>query len=109
MNTQRLRNLTTTHIHTSRDDAIEDIATIVGEPVSQSQFDVARKYVSDYLKPRILDQRVFDGKYDLTHEGEVDVPTMSAEDRAAFWAQYEADPIHETRKEMYLTQVHDRF
>ena len=36
--------------------------------------------------------RLWDGAYDVTHVGEIDIPPMNTEEKSEFWKRYNALP-----------------
>lgn len=93
MDIQRLRNLTTGRLHTSVDDIQADIEWLTGEQgVMTYQIPNALRALEVCLRAQVTDARCWDGAYDPTHTGEVDVRPMDEGERAAFWQRYEALP-----------------
>lgn len=93
MNIQRLRNLTTGKLHTTMDDIYEDIEFFVGEKgVMTHQLPNASRALEPWLREQIKDQRFWDGEYDITHTGEIEVRAMNPEEKLEFWKRYAALP-----------------
>ncbi len=94
MDIQRLRNLTTGRLHTEIGHVYQDIEFFTGEKgVMTHMLPRAFRSLDPYLREVFADnQRLFDGAYDVTHEGEIDVQSMGDEARAAFWERYRAEP-----------------
>lgn len=93
MDIQRLRNLTTGRLHTEMGHIYEDIALITGEGgVMTHQLPNANRALQPYLREKVTDARFWDGEYDPTHTGEIDVPPMDEEAKKAMWERYGALP-----------------
>lgn len=86
---QRIRNLTTSRLHTKMQDVYEDIEYIVGaEGVMTHMLPNAVRAIHPFLLKKIDDSRFFDGKYDTEHTGEFVINQMSAEEQREFWDYY---------------------
>lgn len=93
MDIQRLRNLTTGRLHTEMAHIYEDIEWLTGaEGVMTHQLPNANKAIEPYLREKITDPRFWDGKYDPTHVGDVDIEPMTDEERQEMWKRYIASP-----------------
>jgi len=93
MDIQRLRNLTTGRLHTKMEHIYEDIALITGEDgVMTHQLPNACRAMEPYLREKVTDARFWDGEYDTTHTGEIDVPPMDDAAKKAMWERYGAMP-----------------
>jgi hypothetical protein len=68
---QRLRNLTTSKLHTRLDDLHEDFERILGKPISSQSYEYARQAILLWLHENLKDPRFWDETYDPTHIGEV--------------------------------------
>jgi hypothetical protein len=44
--------------------------------------------IQQYLREKITDARFWDGEYDPSHIGDIDVPTMDEESKKAMWERY---------------------
>lgn len=89
MDIQRLRNLTTTRLHTQVDDVYKDIGALTGEPgVMTHMIPNALIALGPYLREKAPDPRLWDGAYDGEHVGEMEVPAMDETERAQFWKRY---------------------
>ncbi len=89
MDIQRLRNLTTGRLHTKMADIYQDIEYLTGEPgVMTHMLPDATKALLPYLRTKAPDARLWDGEYDPTHDGEIDIPPMNGEEQAEFWARF---------------------
>ncbi|MGZ8220379.1 MAG: DUF7736 domain-containing protein [Methylobacter sp.] len=86
MDIQRLRNLTTGRLHTKIEHVYEDIALITG--VMTHQLPNALEAIEAYLREQLTNVRFWDGKYDPTHIGEIEVPPMDKEAQDAMWKRY---------------------
>lgn len=86
MNAQRLRNLTTGILHTKMEDIYEDIEKITGCPgIMTHQIPAAHAAILPFLKDKIKDKRFWNDKYDTKHDGEIDIPSMNDEEKAAMF------------------------
>ena len=93
MNIQRLRNLTTHRLHTQMQHIYEDIGFLTGEPGFMThELPNAMRALDPYLRAKVDDARFWDGQYDTSHTGEIDVPPMNAGERAAFFERFNAMP-----------------
>jgi hypothetical protein len=67
----------------------EDIALITGEGGAMTyQLPNAFRAIQPYLRETITDARFWDGEYDPTHIGDIDVPTMDEAEQEAMWKRY---------------------
>lgn len=86
MDIQVLRNLTTGKLHTKMEDiytTVEYLTTKKG--VMTHQLGSAAVALQPYLVKKLEGKpRFFDGKYDTTHTGEVDIPPMDPEEHKRF-------------------------
>lgn len=86
MDIQRLRNLTTRRLHTKMSDIYKDVEELVGEAgVMTHSLPRAVDAMTPYLKSVAKDARFWDGKYDPSHVGEIDVTPMNEEQKRVFW------------------------
>ena len=93
MDIQRLRNLTTGRLHTKMEDIYADIERLTGaEGVMTHQLPNACRALEPYLREKVTDARFWDGEYDTTHTGEIDVPPMDEAAQKAMWERYGAMP-----------------
>lgn len=93
MDIQRLRNLTTGRLHTKMEDIYADIEILTGERgVMTHMLPNACRAAGQYLREKAPDARLWDGLYDVTHVGEIDIPPMNTEEVGAFWRRYEELP-----------------
>jgi hypothetical protein len=75
----------------------EDIELITGKVgVMTHQLPSVRRAILPYLREKITDARFWDGEYDPTHVGNIDVPTMDEVEQEAMWKRY-AEVNHERR------------
>ncbi|CAD5377321.1 conserved hypothetical protein [Pseudomonas sp. OF001] len=90
MEIQRLRNLTTGILHTRMQDIYEDIEHLTGSKgVMTHQLGMASKALEPYLRNVATDPRLWDGRHDPSHTGEIEVPPLQGADLAEFWARYD--------------------
>jgi hypothetical protein len=93
MDIQRLRNLTTSRLHTSMDHIYQDIEFFVGSRgIMTHQLPNAGDALLPWLKEQFQDPRLWDGQYDRSHVGDVPVRPMNEEEREGFWQRYKALP-----------------
>lgn len=93
MDIQRLRNLTTGRLHTNIGHVYEDLELITGQSGFMTHMlpRVARA-VEPWLREHVEDQRFWYDEYDPTHTGEYPLPEPTADDRAAMFERYKAQP-----------------
>ena len=97
MDIQRVRNLTTGRLHTSMDDIYKDIEFLTGEEGIMTHMlprarDAMMPILGERLKTVENSERFFDDKYDITHIGEVNLPTFTEDERKIFWENYSKLP-----------------
>jgi hypothetical protein len=106
MDIQRLRNLTTGRLHTDMGHIYEDLGTITGEEwLMTHMLPRAMRAVESWLREHVKDERFWDGEFDQTHTGEIELPESTAEDRAAMFERYKAQPNPLEGKEVITVQV----
>ena len=75
---QRLRNLTTRRLHTKVDHIYQDIERLTGmNGVMTHQIPRIMRAMDPWLRRVVTDPRFWDGEYDTTHVGKIDVPVMN--------------------------------
>jgi hypothetical protein len=106
MDIQRLRNLTTSCLHTDIGHVYEDLEIISGENglTIHTLLRVARA-VDPWLREHVKDQRFWDGKYDPTHTGEYALPEPTVEDRATMFERYKSLPNPLEGKDVIVVQA----
>ena len=93
MDIQRLRNLTTGRLHTKMEHIYEDLGMIIGEKgLMTHMLPRVMKAVEPWLRDNISDLRFWDGKFDITHTGEFDLPETTDEDRKIFFERFSNMP-----------------
>lgn len=92
MDIQRLRNLTTGRLHTEMGHIYEDLGMIFGCGLMTHMLPRAMRSVEPWLREKITDARFWDGAYDRTHTGEIELPEPTEADRAAMSERYKAQP-----------------
>ena len=101
MNIQRLRNLTTHFLHTEIGHIYEDIENITGSPgIMTHMIPRILRSIDPWLMENVKEPRFWDGQYDPTHTGEIDLPTPSEEDRKKMLDRYFAQPDPLENKEV---------
>ncbi len=93
MDIQRLRNLTTGLLHTKIDHVYEDLEIIMGDKgLMTHMLPRAMRAVTPWLLEHVADTRFWDGDYDISHTGEIDLPVPTQQDRALMLERYAAQP-----------------
>lgn len=93
MDIQRLRNLTTGFLHTEIGHVYEDLGEITGaKGLMTHMLPRAMRAVKPWLRDNVTDPRFWDGKYDPTHTGEIDIPVPTKADRDLMFDRYAAQP-----------------
>ena len=93
MNIQRLRNLTTERLHTKMEHIYEDLEIITGETgLMTHMLPRAMRACEPWLRQHVTEPRFWNGEYDTTHTGELELPTPSEADRKAMFERYAAQP-----------------
>ena len=82
---QKLRNLTTGKLHTKMEDIYTVLEKISGEKgLTTTALGPVNKALKPYLQKVIKDKRFWDDKFDTSHTGSIDVPTLSGNDLKEF-------------------------
>ncbi len=105
MDVQRLRNLTTNRLHTEVDHIYKDLEHVTGFSFLTHELPNANKAAAPYLKTIITDERFWDGKFDQTHCGEIDVPAMNETERAEFVERMNSLPSLLAGKKVIVVQA----
>jgi hypothetical protein len=106
MNIQRLRNLTTGRLHTEMGHYYEDLGILVGDTgLMTHMLPRVLRACEPWLRQHVTDPRFWNGEYDLTHTGELELPTPSAADRQAMFERYIAQPDPLAGKEVTAVVV----
>ena len=93
MKIQRLRNLTTGRLHTQIADVYEDLGIITGETgLMTHMLPRAMRAVEPWLREKITDVRFWDGEFDQSHTGEIELPMPTEDERKAMFSRYAAQP-----------------
>jgi hypothetical protein len=93
MNIQRLRNLTTGRLHTEMGHVYEDLGIITGETgLMTHMLPRAMTACEPWLREHVTDARFWDGAFDQTHVGEIELPKPTEADRKAMFERYAAQP-----------------
>lgn len=93
MDIQRLRNLTTSRLHTKMEHIYEDFGFIVGdEGLMTHMIPRVSKAVEPWLREQVTDQRFWDGEYDVTHMGDYPLRAMTKEESSAALERFAAMP-----------------
>lgn len=89
MDIQRLRNLTTGRLHTEMSHIYQDIETLIGsEGIMTHHLPSAMRALEPFLQKRVLCERFWDGKYDVTHTGDYFVDPLNHEELKDFWIDF---------------------
>lgn len=103
---QRLRNLTTSRLHTDIGHIYEDLEAITGEKgLMTHMLPRANTAVKPWLREHVTDERFWDGKFDKTHGGEIELPEPTKEDREAMFERYKAQPNPLAGKEVLAVVI----
>lgn len=106
MDIQRLRNLTTGRLHTNIGHVYEDLGVITGQAgLMTHMLPRAMRACEPWLREHVSDPRFWDGEYDTTHTGSVELPTPTDADRAAMFELYKAQPNPLDGKAVIAVQV----
>ena len=93
MTNQRLRNLTTGRLHTKMEHIYEDLGIITGETgLMTHMLPRAMRSCEPWLLEHVTEPRFWNGEYDTTHTGELELPRPSEADRKAMFERYAAQP-----------------
>ena len=85
MDIQRVRNLTTSRLHTDMMHVYEDLEYITGvSGIMTHQIPSILKAIEPWLREQILYARFWDGAYDPSHAGEIELRQMTNDERWAF-------------------------
>ena len=72
---------------------LEDLGTITGETgLMTHMLPRAMRAVEPWLRQHVTDARFWDGAFDQTHTGEIELPTPTDADRKAMFERYAAQP-----------------
>lgn len=93
MDIQRLRSLTTGRLHTEMGHIYEDLETIIGEKGLMTHM-LPRVYraVEPWLRQHVTDARFWNGEYDTSHTGTIELPEPSESDRKAMLQRFLEQP-----------------
>lgn len=106
MDIQRLRNMTTGRLHTNIGHIYEDIYTLTGSPgVMTHMMPNALRAMTPWLRQVAPDERLWDGEYDTSHTGEIDVPVMTEDERSEFFRRFGELPSPLAGEEVIVVEV----
>lgn len=89
MDKQRLRNLTTTRLHTKMEHIYKDLEFITGmEGIMTHMLPNVMKAVLPWLKEIVTDDEYWDDKFNQELEGEFNINPMSKDDRDSMLDRY---------------------
>ena len=89
MDIQRLRNLTTGRLHTEIGHVYEDIETIARTPgLMTHQIPNAMTALKPWLLYNVTEPRFWDGNFDITHVGNIELPEMTDLEREVIIARF---------------------
>ncbi len=75
------------------DHIYEDLGTLTGKKgLMTHMLPRAMRAVEPWLREQELGARFWDGGFDTTHTGQVDLPTPTKEDQALFFERFAAMP-----------------
>ena len=90
---QRLRSLTTGRLHTKIEHVYEDLGAIVGESgLMTHMLPRVMRSVEPWLRKNVKDARFWDGEFDTTHTGEIELPNPTNDERKAMFERFKAMP-----------------
>ncbi|EZP51429.1 DUF7736 domain-containing protein [Delftia sp. RIT313] len=93
MDIQRLRNLTTGRLHTEMTHIYQDIEFFTGEGGFMTHMlSNAMKALKPHLQEVFKEERLWDGAYEPSHQGQVKALPMTPDQIQKFWERYEALP-----------------
>ncbi len=99
MDIQRVRNLTTGRVHTEMGDIYHDLGWIVGDNgLMTHMLPRVLVAVEPWLRKNVADQRFWDGEYDPTHIGDIELPEPTTEEREEMFALSVLDAIQADRR-----------
>ena len=71
----------------------EDLGIITGETgLMTHMLPRAMRACEPWLREHVTDPRFWDGEYDTTHTGELELPTPTDDDRKAMFERYKEQP-----------------
>ena len=90
---QRLRSLTTGKLHTEMDHIYEDLERIVGDDgLMTHMLPRVMRSVEPWLRKHVKDACFWDGEFDTTHTGEIELPEPTEQDRKDMFERFRAMP-----------------
>lgn len=105
---QRLRNLTTGLLHTDIDCVYQDLGKIIGETgLMTHMLPRVMRAVEPWLIVVIKDNRFWDGKFDQSHVGEIELQDPTEADRKLMFERYKGMPNPSADKEVIVIQTGD--
>ncbi len=89
MKSQRLRNLTTGRLHTEMTHIYQDIEYLTGmKGVMTHMIPNVMRAMELWLKEKVADNRFWDDKYDVNHQGEFEIQAMTNEEQKLVLKRY---------------------
>lgn len=93
MDIQRLRNLTTSRLHTKMEHIYEDLGFIIGEKgLMTHMLPRVLDSIMPWLKSMVTDPRFWDDKYDITHIGVFPLRNMTPKEMNEAFDRYSKMP-----------------
>ena len=93
MDNQRLRSLTTTIPHTEIGHVYEDLEVIFGEKgLMPHMLPRVLQSIESWLKDNVKDARFWNGKLDVAHTGEFNLPETTPAEKRLFLERFKAIP-----------------
>lgn len=96
---QRLRNLTTRILHTSSFyhvycdlESITNKKGLANSMLTTHMLPEIEKVVIPWLRKHVMDQRFWDDKFDITHNGVYELPQPTDEERKEMFALINSQP-----------------
>ena len=88
MNIQRIRNLTTGILHTSREHVQEDLEFLLSFELPETLIPEIASAIMPWLKENLADSKFFEARHDPDHVGEVNLEPLTKPERESFWKRY---------------------
>ena len=106
MDIQRLRNLTTGKMHTEMSHIHQDYEFITGIPgIMTHMLPRISEAVEPWLMEAVVEPRLWDGKFDPTHKGNIQLDPMTKEEQTAMLERYSKMPNPLAGKKVIAVQL----
>ena len=105
---QRLRNLTTGRLHTEMGHIYKDLEKITGETgLMTHMLPRVIRAVEPWLRKHVTEKRFWDGKFDQSHVGQIELPESTESERLAMLERFRAQPNPLASKDVVVVDVDD--